>query len=293
MNHGYSANNSAMSSSSRTESHNATGSEDMALGRFGRRFPSEEELGFEGQAASQNGIRESKSLMPSGHPALGLPPGLADASTDASPLREYGQASDEELLAAARSSDERAFSELSGRYKKSIHNTAFRIVRHREDAEDVVQDTLFKAYINLNYFRGTCRFSSWLTTITINSALMLLRKRSSRSAGSCYHRGDGDQTWESWEFPDPSPNPEQACIKLQALDVMSQAIMRLPPVYRIALTQYLHHEQSMQGLADTLGITLAATKSRLRRARLTLRSTLENGELSRTQGIELPMRSRR
>lgn len=293
MHHVHLANNSAMSSSSRTEGHNTTGSEDMVLARFGRRFSSEEELGFEGQAASQNGIRESKSLMPSGHPALGLPPGLANASTDASPLREYGQASDEELLAAARSSDERAFAELSGRYRKSIHNTAFRIVRHREDAEDVVQDALFKAYINLNYFRGTCRFSSWLTTITINSALRLLRKRSSRSAGSCYHRGNGDQTWESWEFPDPSPNPEQACIKLQALDVMSQAIMRLPPAYRIALTQYLRHEQSMQGLADALGITLAATKSRLRRARLTLRSTLENGELSRTRGIEPSVRSRR
>ena len=293
MDQGYSPNNSAISSSSRTESHNVTSSEHMALDRFGRRFPSEEGLGFEGQAAAQVGIGKSKSSMTSVHPALGLLPGSANASTDASPLREYGQASDEELLAAARSSDERAFAELSGRYRKSIHNTAFRIVRHREDAEDVVQDSLFKAYVNLSYFRGTCRFSFWLTTITINSALMLLRKRSSRSEGSCYHRVNGDQTWENWEFPDPCPDPEQACIKLHALDVVSRAITRLPPAYRSALTQYLHHEQSMQALAEALGITLSATKSRLRRARLTLRSTLEKSELSRTQGIEPPVRSRR
>jgi hypothetical protein len=187
MDQGHSANNSAMASSSRTESHNVTGSEHMALDRLGRRFPSGG-AGFRRSAAAQVGIGESKSLMTSVHPALGLLPGLANASTDASPLREYGQASDEELLAAARSSDGRAFAELSGRYRKSIHNTAFRIVRHREDAEDIVQDPLFKAYVNLNYFRGTCRFSSWPTTITINSALMLLRKRSSRSEGSCYHR---------------------------------------------------------------------------------------------------------
>ena len=186
----------------------------------------------------------------------------------------YREASDEELLAAARSSDERAFGELSGRYRKSIHNTASRIVQHREDAEDVVQDTLFKAYIHLKDFRGTCRFSSWLTRIAINSALMLLRKRRSRPEVSCDQRGNEDRTWEIWEFPDPSPNPEQVYAKCQARELLSRAITRLPPASRDVMTQYHYHQQALRDIADTAGISVAATKSRLLRARLTIRSAL-------------------
>lgn len=74
-----------------------------------------------------------------------LQPDQRKAPTDISPLPDYRQASDEELLAVARVSDERAFAELSRRYAMLIHNTVSKIVRHREDAEDVVQDTLFKA----------------------------------------------------------------------------------------------------------------------------------------------------
>src|SRR5215469_18453633 len=157
---------------------------------------------------------------------------ITNGPTDVSPFLDYREASDEELLAAARSSDKSAFAELSDRYRKSIHNTASRIVRHREDTEDVVQDTLFKAYIHLKHFRGTCRFSSWLTSIAINSALMLLRKRRSRSEISYDQRGTEDRTWETCEFPDPSNAPEQIYERRQALDILSRAVTRLPPTYR-------------------------------------------------------------
>jgi RNA polymerase sigma-70 factor (ECF subfamily) len=218
-----------------------------------------------------------------------LLPNLTKGSTNVSPLLDYQHASDEELFAAARSSDERVFTELSTRYRESIHKRATRIVRHRGDAEDVVQDTLFKAYVHLHHFRSTCRFSSWLTRIAINSALNLLRKRRSRSEVSCDQRGEEDSTWKIWEFPDPSPNPEQTYEKRQALSLLLQALTRLPPAYRSVLTQFHDREQSVQRIADTVGISVAAAKSRLRRARLNIRSTLEKSELSRwTQGIERP-----
>jgi RNA polymerase sigma-70 factor (ECF subfamily) len=221
-----------------------------------------------------------------------LLPDSTKGPTDILPFLDYREASDEELLAAARSSDAGAFTELSGRYRRSIHNTAFRIVRQREDAEDVVQDTLFKAYIHLKHFRGTCRFSSWLTSIAINSALMLLRKRRSRSEISCDHRGNEDRTWETCDFPDPSHTPAQIYEKRQALEILSRAITRLPPNHRSVITLYLAHEQSLQQIADTVGITVAATKSRLLRARLSIRSTLEKRKHSRrTQGIDRPLRS--
>ena len=216
-----------------------------------------------------------------------LLPAPKNKSTDISSLIDYEDASDEELLSAARSSDERAFAELTGRHRMSIHNTAFRIVRHREDAEDVVQDTFFKAYIHLESFRSACRFSTWLTRIAINTSLMLLRKRRSRSEVSFDQRGDEDRIWKIWEFPDKSPNPEQIYEKRQTHDILTQAITRLPPAYRRVLTQYRDHEQSLQRIADSAGITAAATKSRLQRARLTIRSTLEKrGVLRGTLGIQ-------
>ena len=204
-----------------------------------------------------------------------LPTELKNSPTDVSPMLNYRDASDEQLLAAARSADERAFVELSGRYRNSILNTVFRIVRHREDTEDVVQDALFKAYIHLRDFQGTCRFSSWLTSIAINTALMLLRKRRSRSEVSCDQRGDEDRTWTIWELPDSSPNPEQSYESRQALDNLSRAVARLSPACRSVMMQHLADEQTMQQVADTIGITVAATKSRLLRARLRIRAAME------------------
>lgn len=198
-----------------------------------------------------------------------------NSPSDISPVLDYRDASDEELLGAARSADERAFVELIGRYRNSLLNTVFRIVRHREDTEDVVQDALFKAYIHLKDFQGTSRFSSWLTRIAINSALMLLRKRRSRSEVSCDQQENEDRTWKIWEFPDPSPTPEQSYEERQTLDSLSRAVMRLSPACRSVMMQHLAHEQSLQQIADTIGITVAATKSRLLRSRLRIRSAME------------------
>jgi hypothetical protein len=87
------------------------------------------------------------------------------------------QATDEVLTLAARSGNGPAFVELSGRHSKKIQLHVYRILSNWEDAEDVVQESLLKAFKHLGQFRGTCSFSSWLTRIAINSALMLLRRR--------------------------------------------------------------------------------------------------------------------
>jgi len=195
-------------------------------------------------------------------------------------LVDYRLASDEQLLAAARSLDGQAFVELSSRYADSVHTRVFRILRNREDTEDVVQEALVKAYTHLGEFRGSCAFSTWLTRIAINSALMVLRKRRSHSEVSLDQRGDEDQTWEVWEFPDPHPNAEQVYARRQTIDLLSRVVKRLPLRHRGILEQYHGREQSMQEAADTLGITVAAAKSRLLRARLTIRSTLVRKRIS-------------
>lgn len=192
----------------------------------------------------------------------------------------YRDAPAEKLLEAARSGDQRAFMELSGRSAASVQKRVFSILRNREDTEDALQDALFKAYTHLAQFRGTCKFSTWLTRIAINSALMQLRKKRSLSEVSIQQRGDDDQITECWEFPDPSPNAEQMYARRQMIERLSTAVQGLPSCYRNIVHHYHEQESSMQEAAEALGITVAAAKSRLLRARLSIRSRLETKRVS-------------
>jgi RNA polymerase sigma-70 factor (ECF subfamily) len=193
---------------------------------------------------------------------------------------DYLHRSDDQLLAAAKTSDERAFEMLSGRYIRSIRKRVYSIVRNSEDTEDVVQDSLLKAYRHLPEFRESYGFSKWITRIAINTALMLLRKRKARPEVSFDHVGGVGQTWGTWETADPSPDTERAYAAQEALEIMSRAVKSLPPLYRNVLEQYHVQEKSLREAADKLGITVASAKSRLFRARLALRARLEGQRIS-------------
>jgi RNA polymerase sigma factor (sigma-70 family) len=223
---------------------------------------------------------QADDRITAGETAATEQPHLVGTNTLNAPMIDYRHAPEEQLLAAARSSDGRAFGELSARYAVSVHKRVYRILRNREDTEDVVQEALFKAYAHLSEFRGSCAFSTWLTKIAINSALMLLRKRRSHSEVSFDQTGEDDETWGIWEFPDPYPDAEQAYAKRQTIDVLSRAVKRLPASYRSVIELYHAQEQSLQESAETLGITVSAAKSRLLRARHTVRSILERGRVS-------------
>src|SRR5207253_2119998 len=82
-------------------------------------------------------------------------------------------AADEELVAAAKNGDELGFESLAKRHQRGIFALAFRYTRVREDAEDIVQETFRKAFVHLQKFEGKSSFSTWLTRIAINEALMI------------------------------------------------------------------------------------------------------------------------
>src|SRR5882762_4417846 len=84
---------------------------------------------------------------------------------------------DEVLVSAAKNGNQRAFEVLVERHQQRMLAFARRYTRVREDAEDVVQQTFQKAFIHLNKFQGKSSFSTWLTRIAINEALMLMRRR--------------------------------------------------------------------------------------------------------------------
>jgi RNA polymerase sigma-70 factor (ECF subfamily) len=193
---------------------------------------------------------------------------------------------DDQLLSKAQSGDPRAFAELCQRYSAMVKGKILSMVRHREDAEDVLQETILSAYQHLHSFRGECKFSTWMTKIGINTSLMWLRKRKFLLRTTCDVVTFDGQTLNEREFRDPKPDPEQRSISDQTHEQLSLAIQRLPPYLRSAIELRYGKERSLKDIAETLGITQAAAKSRVLRARNRLRRTLEAMESLTEAAIE-------
>jgi RNA polymerase sigma-70 factor (ECF subfamily) len=182
--------------------------------------------------------------------------------------------SDAVLVSTAKSGDGDAFAELSKRhYRKVLHET-YRITRNREDAEDAFQDSLLKAFSHLNNFEERSSFSTWLTRIAINSALMILRKR--RNCFECSLDGTDDPNSDSerWEIRSLAEDPESSYVRREREALLREAIRRLPPRCREVVELWQAKEYSAREIAQALGISVPAVKSRLSRARLTLRAEL-------------------
>jgi RNA polymerase sigma-70 factor (ECF subfamily) len=182
-------------------------------------------------------------------------------------------ATDAVLVAAAKSGDHPAFSELWMRHSNRVFKTAYRITGKREDAEDAMQDTWMKAYLHLNTFDGRAQFVTWLTRIAINSSLMILRRKRSHPETSM-EITDAD-TWQHWDIADQAKNVEELYARHERGERLRRAICSLKPSLRSVLEIHQSNDSSLRELAEFAGISVAATKSRLSRAKKTLRKAFE------------------
>jgi RNA polymerase sigma-70 factor (ECF subfamily) len=189
-------------------------------------------------------------------------------------------ASDDQLLVRAQSGDQQAYVELCRRHSPMVKKRILSIVRNQEDAEDALQDTLLRAYRHMDTFRRNCKFSTWLTSIGTNTALMILRKRKTRKEGNTDVLNDGSGAWEATEFVDLSLNPERLHSRRQIILVMRQEIEKLRPTLRSMIEQHYGTECSLEESARALDISVGAAKSRLMRGRKTLRSYLKRHGVS-------------
>jgi len=179
---------------------------------------------------------------------------------------------DEVLVAAAKLGDHPAFLELWTRHSNKAFKTAYRITGNRDDAEDAFQDAWMKAYVHLNTFDGRAQFSTWLTRIATNSSLMILRTKRAHPENSMEIR-DGD-TWQNWEIVDQMKNAEELYAAHERLERLRQTISRLQPSLRNVLEIHHSNDSSLKEVSEFAGISVAATKSRLSRAKKTLRKLL-------------------
>jgi len=190
--------------------------------------------------------------------------------------------SDDDLITAAQRGDQSAFVELCRRHSAVTKKKIFNIVRNHEDAEDALQDTLLRAYTHLTSFRRSCRFSTWLTTIGMNSALMIMRKRKNRRETSPGASTLGTGTMELHEFEDRSPGPEGIYLKQQTILLVRREVEKLHPRMRSVVKQYYGSDCSLEEAAKAHEISLGAAKSRLIRGRVRLRSSLARYGISKS-----------
>ena len=177
------------------------------------------------------------------------------------------------------------FAQLIEPSQERIYRLALRITRNTEDAEDAQQEAMLKAHCKLGQFEGRSQFTTWISRIAINEALMCLRKRRSAAylpleeavlaAEEALARGD---------FQSAVEEPEAAYLRKELRDLLTRAIANLCPAYREVFLLRDIEELSVIEAARTLQISLSAVKVRTRRAHSELRDYLRNARNAATHG---------
>ena len=188
-------------------------------------------------------------------------------------------------LSSSKEKRDAQFAQLIDSSQARIYRLALRITRNSEDAEDAQQEAMLKAHCKLGQFEGRSRFTTWISRIAINEALMCLRKRRSaaylpleeavQSAEEALARGD---------FRPAVEGPEAAYSRKELRDLLARAIANLRPAYREVFLLRAFEELSVTETARTLQISISTVKVRTLRARGELRDYLRNTRTSATHG---------
>jgi RNA polymerase sigma-70 factor (ECF subfamily) len=180
---------------------------------------------------------------------------------------------DIELVEKAKQGDKISMGILVNRYSKRVYNLALRIVRNKEEAEDVLQDTFLTVVDKLHTFDGRSSFFTWLYRIATNSALMLLRKKKIRRANMLDNDFDPDNT-ELTNMIDWTQDPSIDVTNAEIHDKINEALETLKEKYRTVFVLRDIEELSTRETSDVLNISEENVKVRLLRARQFLREYL-------------------
>src|ERR1700730_12260694 len=194
-----------------------------------------------------------------------------------------GQDGDAWLLAAAKSGHSAAFGELYHRLKRRVFHLAQRIMRNHEDAEDALQEAFQLAFVHLHDFQGDARFSTWLSRIAMNVALMKLRKKARKVEISIDEHSESDDMSFRDAVTDLAPNPEQDCLRQERSQILREALAELRPNARRVLELYELEGRSMKEISERLGISIPAVNARIFHARPKMRRELDQYFIKRAE----------
>ncbi len=181
---------------------------------------------------------------------------------------------DLDLVHATQDGDISAFEQLVERYDRKLLRIAEHITHNREDSQDAVQEAFLKAFQHVGDFREDSQFSTWLIRITVNQALMKLRKRRTSKEMSLDEDFQADGDMLPREVADWAPNPEELYRASELRDILIGALEGLRPALRTVFVLRDIEGLSTDHTAEVLDLSPAAVKARLWRARLQLRELL-------------------
>src|SRR6267142_3872263 len=180
------------------------------------------------------------------------------------------------FLAAGKRGDSAAFEILYKQSANTVFRIARRMMRNNEDAEDVVQESFQQAFIHPKSFNGDSRFSTWLSRIAINAALMKLRKKHRLRDVSLDISTETEEPSARIEVEDQGPNPEQLYAQEEQQRILSEAMNQLTPGMRKAIELRELDERSTEETARIMGISVSAVKARVFHGRKKLRERLNH-----------------
>ncbi|HXJ96229.1 MAG TPA: sigma-70 family RNA polymerase sigma factor [Terriglobia bacterium] len=183
------------------------------------------------------------------------------------------------LVRSGLQGDREAINTLFARHTRPLYQTALRLLGNPEDAEDALQDGLLSAARNFKRFEGRSKFSTWLTRIVINAALMRLRSQRARPTISLEQEDpeQRDLTLGS-RIPDSRPGPEERYVRKERYEILERGLETLPPYLQSALWLRDIEGLSTAEAARALGLSEGTLKSQLHRARSRLVWTVRNNQ---------------
>jgi RNA polymerase sigma-70 factor, ECF subfamily len=190
---------------------------------------------------------------------------------------EQTELREQDLIRRVQAGEKEFFYELVKPYERRIYTAAFAILRNEAEAEDAAQEAMLKALTHIRQFRAEARFSTWLTQITVNEALMRRRKAHSEIMEPIGERQEEDGSYTPRDFADWREIPSEALERKEIRQKLANAVAALAAKYReVFMLRDVQH-LSIEETAEALGISQASVKTRLLRARLMLRDLLAPG----------------
>ncbi len=183
---------------------------------------------------------------------------------------------EDRFLVAAKRGDSAAFEILCRQSANTVFRIARQMMRSKEDAEDVLQESFLLAYIHLKSFKGGSRFSTWLSRIAINASLMKLRRKQHLRDVSLDESVETVQTSSRLDLQDQGPNPEQLYAQKERERILSEAMNDLTPGMRKAIELRELGERSTEETPEIMGISVNAVKARVFHGRKKLRERLKD-----------------
>jgi RNA polymerase sigma-70 factor (ECF subfamily) len=178
---------------------------------------------------------------------------------------------DAALVARVQQGDIDVFEELVRRHSRRVFGALAGLVGNIDDARDATQEVFLKAFENIGRFQGRSKFSTWLTSIAINTGTELLRQRKPSESLAEMEDDEGFRPRQVQRWED---NPEQMCSASQVNDLVREAVLRLPEKYRVAVLLRDINQLSTEEAAAALELSIPALKARVLRGRLMLRESL-------------------